>query len=124
MRAAELLARLRDAAVVLEVTAEGRLAYEALDRELTEDDLTLMRAHRDELVALLRAETAERARDAAVVDRARWRRGGFAAEVAAQGWTMPGPLGWCVACRQGTVWADALGRPRHPWCVARTRRPA
>ena len=36
--------------------------------------------------------------------------------MAATGWHMPGPLGWCLKCGAGTVWCDNEDQPWHPWC--------
>lgn len=125
MTAAELLVHLRDASVVLELTPEGRLRYEAHGLDLTDVELALLRVHRDDVIALLRVEAADHERDAAVTTVPRWRFGKRESEaLVARGWTMPGPLGWCVACNGGTVWADSVGRARHPWCAARSRRSA
>lgn len=125
MTAADLLVSLRqEASVSLAVTPEGRLRYTAAERDLTPDELALLRQHRDELIALLRDEAMAQERDAAV-QILPWRLdAATGTELAAKGWRQPGPLGWCETCNGPTVWVDRVGRARHPWCPARPGRAA
>lgn len=62
----KLFSDLRSAGVVLSIDGDGRLAFDGPDHVLTDDRLATMRAHRDELLALVASVETDQVPEASV----------------------------------------------------------